>query len=141
MARITLDGGIKVRTFSPPPPGFDPLNASAADLLKHGFPARPDHPQHLERYKRVFGQMKNRFQYIEPEFKVSKNRRRRPIAPPIAPVVGTGNEFHPFWSGGSVIPPAGQSFRWIVGEWTVPNVGAPEDSSVSTSTSKERGTC
>jgi hypothetical protein len=128
MKRITLNGGIKVRTFTPPPLGFDPLSASAAELHKHGFPVRPDHPQQLERYKRVFGQMKNRFQYIEPEFKVNKSRRRPPTKPAVglgSAAVGTGNEFHPFWSGGVVIPPAGQSFRWIVGEWTVPNVGAP----------------
>src|SRR5258708_32444247 len=75
MARIKLDGGIHVRTFAPPPRGFDPITASPAELFKHGFPARPDHPEHLERYKRVFGLMKDRFQYIEPTCRINPNRR------------------------------------------------------------------
>jgi len=134
MARITLEGGVKVRTFTAPPRGFDAITASPADLLKHGFPARPYHPQQLERYKRVFGGvMKDSFRYIEPKFRVNPNRRHGPPASrhfvgPVRvspPVTGTGNEFSPIWSGGLVFPPPGQSFRWIVGEWTVPNVSAP----------------
>jgi len=81
MARIILDGGVKVRTFTAPPRGFDAITASPADLLKHGFPARPDHPQQLERYKRVFGGvMKDSFRYIEPKFRVNPNRRHGPPA-------------------------------------------------------------
>lgn len=125
MGRITLDG-VKLRTFTPPPPGFDPLSASAMDLLAHGFPARPDNPQQLELYHRVFNRIRNRFQYIQPEFEISKNTRRVPKLSPV-PAVGTGNEFHNLWSGGVVVPPAGQSFRWIVGEWTVSNVAAPTE--------------
>jgi hypothetical protein len=65
MARITLDGGVKFRTFTPPPRGFYPITSSPADLLKHGFPARPDHPQQLARYKRVLGGvMKDTFRYL-----------------------------------------------------------------------------
>jgi hypothetical protein len=134
MARITLDGGVKVRTFTPPPRGFDPITSSPADLLKHGFPARPDHPRQLERYRRVLGGvMKDRFRYIEPTFRTNPNRRHGPPASRnfIGPVrvrpqvTGTGNEFNPIWSGGLVFPPTGQSFRWITGEWTIPNVSAP----------------
>jgi Peptidase A4 family len=135
MARIKLDGGIHVRTFAPPPRGFDPITASAADLFKHGFPARPDHPEHLERFKRVFGQLKDRFHYIEPTFRVNPKRRHgtaasrhfggKVVAKP--PVTGTGNEFSSIWSGALVFPAPGQSFRWIVGEWTIPNVSSPDD--------------
>lgn len=135
MPRITLDGGVRVRTFTPPPHGFDPTTASPADLLKHGFPARPEKPEHLDRYKRLFGLMQERFHYIEPTFRVNPNRRHgtaasRHFPGPVGimpPIVGTGNEFSPIWSGGLVFPPSGQSFRWIVGEWTVPNVSAPGD--------------
>ena len=119
MNRITLDGGVTVRTFTPAPRGFDPLRASAADLLRHGFPARPDHPQHLERYRQVFGQMKDRFQYVVPEFAVNKSRSRRLPAN----VIAATNDMHNIWSGAVVFAPATQSFRWIVGEWTIPNVG------------------
>jgi hypothetical protein len=135
MARITLDGGVKVRTFPPPPRHFDPITAGPAELLKHGFPARPHRPQHLERYQRMFGQMKDRFQYIEPSFRVNPHRRHGTAAARHAggtvavapPMVGTGNEISSIWSGALVFPAPGQSFRWIVGEWTVPNVSAPAD--------------
>jgi hypothetical protein len=122
MPRITLEGGIKVRTFTPPPVGFDPMTASAAELTRHGFPARPEDPQLLERYKQVFVQIKDRFHYVVPEFKViDKMRRRVPRRPDITP----DDAFpHSYWSGGVVFPPTGQSFRWITGEWTVPNVAA-----------------
>jgi hypothetical protein len=134
MPHLALEEGAKVRTFVPPPRNFDPLKASPAELLKHGFPARPDNPAQLERYKRVFGQMKDRFQYIVPEFVVNTHRRRpslhkrrAPSAHKNVPLVGTGNETSPIWSGGIVFPPAGQSFRWIVGEWTIPNVSCPDN--------------
>jgi hypothetical protein len=135
MPRITLEGGAKVRTFPPPPQHFDPTTASPADLLKHGFPARPDHPEHLERYKRIFAVMKDRFRYIEPAFRVNPRRRHGTAAArkflgtpgPVKPAVGTGNEISSIWSGSVVFPPTGQSFRWIVSEWTVPNVSAPAD--------------
>lgn len=135
MARIKLDGGVHVRTFAPPPRGFDPITASPADLFKHGFPARPDHPEHLERFKRVFGQMKDRFHYIEPAFRVNPKRRHGTAASrhfagkgsAKLPATGTGNEFSSIWSGALVFPAPGQSFRWIVGEWTIPNVSSPDD--------------
>ena len=132
MSRITLAEGVRVRTFTPPPPGFDPITASERDLLKHGFPARPEHPQHQERYKRVFAAMKDGFRYIEPTFKVNPKRRHgtavsRPGGGARPPAVGTGNEFSSIWSGGLVFPPVGEAFRWIVGEWTIPNVNSPAD--------------
>jgi hypothetical protein len=61
MAVITLEGGVKVRTFRPPS-GFDPLSASSAELERYGFPARPDDPHLLERYQRVFKRLKGKFQ-------------------------------------------------------------------------------
>jgi hypothetical protein len=48
MPKITLEGGIEIRTYGPPY-GFDPFTGSAADVVKHGFPARPEDPHHLER--------------------------------------------------------------------------------------------
>ena len=135
MARIKLDGGVHVRTFAPPPRGFDPITASPADLFKHGFPARPDHPAHLERFKRVFGQLKGKFHYIEPAFRVNPKRRHGTAASrnfagkgsAKLPATGTGNQFSSIWSGALVFPAPGQSFRWIVGEWTIPNVSSPDD--------------
>jgi hypothetical protein len=46
----------KVFTYPQPPPGFDPLSASGAELAKYGFPPRPDPrraPALYERWRRM----------------------------------------------------------------------------------------
>ncbi|MGH7088822.1 MAG: G1 family glutamic endopeptidase [Stellaceae bacterium] len=120
MAQITLDGGIQVTTFRPPR-GFDPLIADAAEVVRHGFPQIPEDPRHLERYRRVLSQIKNKFHYIEPTFRVNADRfhgpRRR--------LAEAGTETSTNWSGGVVFSPAGQSFRWVQGDWVIPDVDAP----------------
>ena len=78
MPEITLEGGAKVTTFAPPPSGFDPLTASPADLVRYGFPARPEDPHHLARYRTVFGQLKHKFQYVQPTFRVNTEKRHGP---------------------------------------------------------------
>src|SRR5438309_164758 len=45
-----------VRLFTPPPPGFDPLEAGDQELQKYGFPPRPDrrtHPELLATWEEV----------------------------------------------------------------------------------------
>jgi len=47
----------RVRTYAPPPIHFDPHTASQEDLLRHGFPQRPDpkkHPELARLWKRAF---------------------------------------------------------------------------------------
>jgi hypothetical protein len=44
MANISLDNNVKIRTFSPPPSGFDPLTAAESELVNSGFPSRPTDP-------------------------------------------------------------------------------------------------
>jgi hypothetical protein len=120
MPLITLNSGIKITTFRPPP-GFNPLTESPEDVVKNGFPTRPEDPHHLERYKRVFRQLNGKFHYVEPTFRVNSERRhgprmRRPQ---------DGSETSTNWSGGVVYAPSGQSFKWVEGDWVVPNVDAP----------------
>jgi hypothetical protein len=119
MPKIMLDQGLKITTFEPPPRGFNPLTATQAELGKHGFPPRL--PNHLERYRRVWGHLKNKFHYIQPTFRVN----REVFHGPRKRVVTEGTETSPNWSGGIVYAPSGQSFKWIEGDWVVPNVEAP----------------
>jgi hypothetical protein len=121
MPVITLDGGFKIRTFASPPSGFDPLTASRAELESHGFPPRPDDPHHLERYRRVFGQLKHKFHYVQPTFRVNTDRRHSPRIRRAE----EGTETSTNWSGGVVFAPSGQSFRWVEGDWVVPDIDAP----------------
>jgi hypothetical protein len=120
MTEIKLDGGLKIRTFQPPA-GFDPMTASQADLLKFGFPARPDAGPHLERYKRVFSALKNKFHYIPPTFRLNPEK----IHGPRKLHKAEGTESSTNWSGAVVYASAGQSFKWVEGDWVVPNVNAP----------------
>jgi len=121
MKKIQLEGGLTVRTFVPPPEGFDPFTASSMDLERAGFPPLPADPHHLERYKRVFSHIKHKLIYVEPTFRVNHDRfhgprKRQPTE---------GPETSPNWSGGVVYAPAGQSFKWVGGDWVVPDVNAP----------------
>jgi hypothetical protein len=48
----------RVRSFEPPPPGFDPATATADALSQHGLPRRPDperEPYLAERWASAFG--------------------------------------------------------------------------------------
>ncbi len=110
MARIELASGQEIRTFEPPPHGFDPFQASPAELTKHGFPRIPHNLHHLKRYKRLMNELKGRFHYVPPTF-----RERR---------IKSSGETSNTWSGGIVYAPTGQSFQWIQGDWAVPYIAA-----------------
>lgn len=120
MAQIVLEGGIEITTFRPPR-GFDPLAVSAAEAVRHGFPLPPEDPHHRARYRRVLSQLKDKFHYIEPTFRVNSDR----LHGPRRRLDAAGTETSGNWSGGVVFAPAGQSFRWIEGDWVIPNVDAP----------------
>ena len=123
-------GKCKVRTFDAPPAGFDPLEASPAHLVRHGFPARPDvkvAPEVFALWHREMSKFRDRgFSYVVPEFKlmpeVSHGPNRR---------VGVGarelvNATSSNWSGAVLFTDAATDpFSWITGEWTVPNAHSP----------------
>jgi hypothetical protein len=121
MKKIALEGGIDVITFAPPQ-GFDPFTASAADLAKSGFPSLPEDAAHLERYKKVFNQLRGKLNYVQPTFRVNPERKHGPRNR--KPTDGTETSGN--WSGGVVYAPQGQSFKWVEGDWVVPDVDAPK---------------
>jgi Peptidase A4 family len=118
MSVINLDKNVKIKTFSAAPE-LDPLTASAKSLAQAGLPPRPTDPHLLERYTRFFAQTKNKFHYIEPTFRVDPTKSTHPNR---AAKNGAGTETSGNWSGGIVYAPSGQSFKWIEGDWVVPNV-------------------
>ena len=122
MKHVTLEGGIKVATFRTPPPGFDPFRASEAELRRYGFPPLPDDPRHLARYRRVFDHMRRKLTVVEPIFKVNRDR----IHGPRRQAIIAGTEEGTSWSG-AVVQATSGSFRWIQGDWVVPNVDAPSE--------------
>jgi hypothetical protein len=117
MPIVTLENGARIKTFrAPEDHAFDPLSASATDLARHGFPARPQDPEALMRFNRHFSRMKGRFRYIEPQFS------HRPSARLTANGDFAGNQY---WSGDVVYAVTGQSFKWVQAEWNVSSASAP----------------
>jgi hypothetical protein len=122
MPKITV-GAVNVHTFALPPQGFNPLEASAAELERHGFPRRPDHaaqPQAAAKWVTAFAQYP-RFTHLTPEFRALEhrhglNQRTRK---------GTEGELNATssnWSGSVLLVGSGDEFSWIFGSWTVPHV-------------------
>jgi hypothetical protein len=122
MKHIELEGGIKITTYQPPK-DFDPLTAAPLEVLRHGFPPRPDNPHRLEQYSRIFNRLKSRFHYIQPTFRVNPNRFHGPRQRLTTELTETSNN----WSGGVVFAPSGGSFQCVLGDWIIPNVSAPTD--------------
>ncbi|MBV8902356.1 MAG: hypothetical protein JOZ22_01875 [Acidobacteriia bacterium] len=117
---LTVEGDTKIVSYSPSPK-FDPLSASAAEQVANGLPAMPEDPHHRERYARLWNKVKNKFHYIEPTFRVERDRTHGPRQRQTA----EGTQTSTNWSGGVVNPPAGQTFSWLEGDWVVPAVSAP----------------
>jgi hypothetical protein len=118
MPIVQLEKDIKITTFRPPS-GFDPLTASARELTHAGFPSRPTEPRLLARYERFFNRTKGKFHYIEPTFRVDHTKRTDTHK---GGKNGAGTETYDNWSGGVVYAPSGQSFKWVQGDWVVPDV-------------------
>jgi hypothetical protein len=126
MKRLALDHDVNVITFDPPPAGFDIQTATDAQLKQYGFPADIANPKDQARYAQLKEQLKGRFHYVAPTFRVNPekvhglNRKSKSA---------NGAETSGNWSGAVVYAPAGQSFKWIEGDWVVPNVSAPTQNS------------
>lgn len=132
----TVAGTLKVRTYEPPAAGFDPRTATARQLLHHGFPTRPDakaEPELRERWDRAFSRP---MIWIVPEFREVPGQAHGPAVRPreaklsrarTAAGAVVSNATSSNWSGSVAFPPAGQTFKWIEGQWTVPNPYAQTD--------------
>jgi Peptidase A4 family len=130
MKNAVLGNGIKVRTFTAPPAGFDPVTAPASALAAHGFPPRPKNPKALASYTKFFSQLKNRLSYVEPSFQVGPRPARvKPhparVKPPLPTVSPALAEFNPSWSGSQAAAPSQEAFLWNSAQWTVPNISSP----------------
>ncbi len=121
---LTLEDGVKVATNAPTP-NFNPLTASTADLVANGFPAIPDDPKHRERFAQVWSRIKHKVHYIEPKFRIQKDRVYGPRKGRPAKIT-EATEASGNWSGAVVYAPAGQSFQWLEGDWVIPAVSAPQ---------------
>lgn len=116
-----LSSGIKIRAFKTPPANFSALKADDKELIVYGIPARPVHDERmLERWKTMFNRPLN---LIHPTFREMTYKRRK--LPKRTSKATHGTETTDIWSGVVVHAPAGDSFRWVEGTFTVPNAYPP----------------
>lgn len=116
-------GSVRVRTFPPPPRGFVPLDASAQELARHGFPARPDSvisARVAQRWVAAFRRYPD-FEHLSPEFREMEHRHV-PNARTEKDSEGAVNATSYNWSGSVLFLASGEVFKWISGSWTVPHV-------------------
>ncbi len=130
MKSIELSHGIKITTFEQPPSGFQPMTAKPAELARYGFPAMIPDEHHRARYQKVMERLSGKFTYVQPTFEVKEDRFHKPLHGKAAAgkrtgATAAGTETDTNWAGGVVFAPAGDSFKWLEGDWVVPNVAAP----------------
>lgn len=125
MRNITLDSGISIHTFAPPPSGFDPRKASARDLAGLGLPARPDDPRLLAHWEQAFARP---ITMVEPRFrKLERARRRLPpaLAVPALPALPPPTRTN-YIGGATATSTAAQGdVRWIEGTFVLPDTYLP----------------
>ena len=119
--------GIRSRTnFFHPPAAFDPLKASAAELLRYGFSLEPDPARAADRHAswiRLFSQKLN---FVAADFALPSlsefqrpGRRRQPAV---------GRRHHEKslnWCGAYVTAKGGRRFSEIHADWVVPQPDPP----------------
>lgn len=115
-----------VRLFTPARKGFDPITASFGELLRFGYPDRPDPQLHPQLHVRWEQMMSAPVSMIEPRFVVP-----RPVEPVPGPVqVGTSpypaTATSANWSGSVMYPADLDGVAVVAGQWTVPQVAEPQ---------------
>jgi hypothetical protein len=130
--RVTkLSKGFKVRTYAPVPEGFDPRTATDRQLLRYGFPRRPHARAEADWRARWDKAFVRPVKWIVPEFREIKGRsngRMRPSGRKKAARRGAAavaNATSGNWSGAVNFSAAGSPYKWVAGQWTVPNPHAP----------------
>jgi hypothetical protein len=112
-------------SFPFPPPDFDPLQVSPADLGKYGLPQGPDGDKQPELRKAWLRLFAKPFTFVPPKLKLDpfallQVPRIRQILPN-----KTRFEYSSNWCGASIVPNGGQQFVLMFGEWTVPTPELP----------------
>jgi len=118
MPKTHFPNGMSIHTYESPPAKFNPLTASNRQLLKYGFPTRPDPKKEPELYKLWKSAVSNNLTLVPPTFILKETHKL------IGENIEAGTSAN--WSGSVVsVPNVGNSFQWIMGRWTIPNYIQP----------------
>ena len=124
--------GFSVRTYEPTPEQFDPRTATDRQLLHHGLPRRPDAVREQEwraAWDKAFARPTT---WIVPTFEEVKDRSHGAVRPAgrkklaaRSAVAAFANATSNNWSGAVDFSAKGTPYKWVGGQWTVPNPHAP----------------
>jgi hypothetical protein len=123
-------GKYKVRTFEPAAKGFDPVEATPAELVHHGFPRRPDPTKEARAsfaWTRAMSKYRDlKFTHVHPDFKELPSHFHGPNKRVTEASQRLVNGTSTNWSGSVLfVDPKADPFSWIFGQWTVPNAYSP----------------
>ncbi|HEV2578401.1 MAG TPA: A4/G1 family peptidase [Acidobacteriaceae bacterium] len=118
MQTTKLSDKVSVRTFPKPPAGFDPLTSDPRLLSQYGYPKKPSDPTMAARWEEM---MRRGPKFVDPEF-APKPRKQRRLP---KKMLDHGVENTDIWSGAVVHAPAGDSFMWVEGTYTIPDAYPP----------------
>ncbi|MCJ1400931.1 hypothetical protein MMC11_004142 [Xylographa trunciseda] len=119
--RITMDMIQHMPEIVTPPKDFEPLKVSNTELVKNGFPPRPDKQMYPKLRALWEDGMARQFTIIKPDLQVDTTTVHYP-----KPKVDETVVFDNVWSGAVFPnPPAGNTFYTITGAWIIPNPYPP----------------
>lgn len=118
-----ISGGFSLKTFDAAPKGFNPLTASKTTLLRHGIVPKPDAKKDPELFKAWHAVYSKELHHIVPEFREVDRKQNGPHRGKKTITDGTATSTN--WSGVYAPPPAGDTFKWITGNWIVPDPVQP----------------
>jgi hypothetical protein len=124
---VAILASIRSRTnFFHPPAAFDPLKASAAELLQYGFALMPDPSIAPDRYASWMRLFSEKLSFVDADFalpplpELQKPGRRRQT------IVGRRpHEKSLNWCGAYVTAKRGRTFSEVHADWTVPQPEPP----------------
>jgi hypothetical protein len=120
MPKFQLANGVTVRTYPPPPTGFDLAKATNRERIRHGIPRCPvEFPELAKRWEEKLRQRPVKI--VEPVFRLMDYKRHHLLKLK----KGHGPETSNVWSGGIVFPPGGDKMKWVEGTWKMPNSSPP----------------
>ncbi len=115
--------GFSIKTFDAAPKGFNALTASKTTLLRHGIAPKPDAKKDPELYKAWEAVYSKELHHITPEFTENKDKRHGPHHGKKSTTANTATSTN--WSGVVAFNPAADTFKWIAGNWIVPDPTQP----------------
>jgi hypothetical protein len=121
----------KIPSRIAPPNDFDPMTAANTDLVKYGYPPRPDKESTPHLRSLWERKVSSSPRFVSPSGQNIRHLFKKASSPQGIHQLNTVTSG--FWSGALIDkPPTGQTFYTISASWTIPMAGIPPASAYST---------